>query len=186
MFLKGKKNTNRRTNISSSVLPPRALGYAFWRCEGKRKLLFCRLYQHTKPTHIVEMYEREHCQMWMELEWSLSLRGFGAAAHPLASVTNAPTLNHELLCTCLEPMPMASSLWNLPQSTLIWTVFFLPQHPPCLALLHLVFNCKFNTISSRGHFPTQVKNLFIVLFHSPLCNLHGSWNYLPNINHLFY
>lgn len=40
----------------------------------------------------------------------------------------------------------------------------------------------FDTISSRGHFPVQNKNLSIVLPPSPLCDLHGSWNYLPNIS----
>ena len=39
----------------------------------------------------------------------------------------------------------------------------------------------FDTISSRGHFPIQNENLPTVLPPFPLCNLHGSWNYLPNI-----
>lgn len=50
------------------------------------------------------------------------------------------------------------------------------------ALLYLVFSFMFDTISSRGHFPSQNKNLSIVLPPSPLCDLHGSWNYLPNIS----
>lgn len=90
----GKENTKRRINKINSALSPQALQYTFQRFEGKRKLLFRR---HTKPTHILEMYEREDCQAWTECKRSLNLRGFGAAAHTVASVAKAPTLMNELL-----------------------------------------------------------------------------------------
>lgn len=139
MFLKGKKSTNR-TDRSSSALPPRALGCAFGRFEGKRHLLFCWLFQRTKLTHIAEMHVREYGWMQVELRRSLSLSGFGVAAHPVASVTDAPTLDHELLCRRQELRPVALSLWSLLQSTLMWTLFSLPQDTPCLELSYTWFS----------------------------------------------
>lgn len=56
-----------------------------------------------------------------------------------------------------------------------------PAYTMLRALLYLVFSFMFDTISSRGHFPIQNENLPTVLPPFPLCNLHGSWNYLPNI-----
>lgn len=70
----------------------------------------------------------------------LSLRGFGIAAHPVASVTDAPTLDHELLCRRQGSTPAALSLWSLPQSTLMWTLFSLPQHTPCSELCYTWFS----------------------------------------------
>lgn len=155
MFLKGKKSTNRRTNRSSSALPPWALGCAFGRFEGKRHLLFCWLFQHTKLTHIAEMHLRERGRMQVELRRSLRLRGFGVAAHPAASFTDAPTLDHELLCRRQELTPAALSLWSLLQSTLMWILFSLPRHTPCLELSYTWFSASCLIPFLQGSFPNS-------------------------------
>lgn len=98
----------------------------------------------------------------------------------VASIANAPTQMSELLCIHQDPTPVTPSLWNLFQSTLMWTLSLLPWYTLCLAPSYSMFQLQvkysfFRDISQLR----QVRNLFTVLSHSPSCNC-GSWNYLSS------
>lgn len=181
MFLKGKKSTNRRTNLSSSALPPPARGCAFGRFESKRHLLLCWLFQHTKLTHTAERHVREHGRMHVQLRRSQ----FERIWHCCPSSCLCYWCSHTGSRTSVQtPGVHASSTVSVKPPSIhsnVNTLLPAPAHTMLRALLYLVFNLMFNTISSRGHFPIQNKNLSVLLPPSPLCNLHGSWNDLPNI-----
>lgn len=128
------------------------------------------------------MHERTHCQTWTGFKRSLNQRGFGAAAHTVASVSDTPTWVNELLRIYQEPLPVTSFLWNPPQPTLTRTHTLLPWHMSCLALLSPMFQLEIKYSFFKKTFPDSDRiRTFLLCGHVlPLFNLHGSCNYLSN------